>query len=45
MSNSLDYLLDSDVIIWHLRGRKEATEMLRDLKCFLPHHVEMKPSG
>ena len=26
------FLLDSDVIIWHLRGRKEITEMLRDLQ-------------
>jgi predicted nucleic acid-binding protein len=26
------YLLDSDIIIWHLRGRKEITEMLRDLQ-------------
>lgn len=26
------FLLDSDVIIWHLRGRKEMTEMLRDLQ-------------
>ncbi len=26
------FLLDSDVIIWHLRGRKEVTEMLRDLQ-------------
>lgn len=24
--------MDSDVIIWHLRGRKEVTEMLRDLQ-------------
>ena len=28
------FLLDSDVIIWHLRGRKEVTEMLRDLHKF-----------
>jgi len=28
------YLLDSDTIIWHLRGRKEVTEMLRDLQRF-----------
>jgi predicted nucleic acid-binding protein len=28
------FLLDSDVIIWHLRGRKEVTEMLRDLQRF-----------
>ena len=28
------FLLDSDVIIWHLRGRKEVTEMLRDLQKF-----------
>lgn len=26
------FLLDSDVIIWHLRGRKEVTEMLRELQ-------------
>jgi len=26
------FLLDSDVIIWHLRGREEVTEMLRDLQ-------------
>jgi predicted nucleic acid-binding protein len=26
------FLLDSDIIIWHLRGRKEITEMLRDLQ-------------
>ena len=26
--------MDSDVIIWHLRGRKEVTEMLRDLQRF-----------
>jgi len=26
--------LDSDVIIWHLRGRKEVTEVLRDLQKF-----------
>ena len=26
--------MDSDVIIWHLRGRKEVTEMLRDLQKF-----------
>ena len=26
------YLLDSDVIIWHLRGRREITEMLKDLQ-------------
>ena len=25
------FLLDSDVIIWHLRGRRETTEMLREL--------------
>jgi len=24
--------LDSDVIIWHLRGRKEVTDVLRDLQ-------------
>jgi hypothetical protein len=29
MSN---YLLDSDIIIWHLRGRKEITDMLKDLQ-------------
>jgi predicted nucleic acid-binding protein len=28
------YLLDSGIIIWHLRGRKEVTEMLRDLQRF-----------
>jgi predicted nucleic acid-binding protein len=28
------FLLDSDIIIWHLRGRKEITEMLRDLQKF-----------
>ena len=28
------FLLDSDVIIWHLRGRKEVTETLRDLQRF-----------
>jgi len=28
------FLLDSDVIIWHLRGKKEVTEMLRDLHRF-----------
>jgi tRNA(fMet)-specific endonuclease VapC len=26
------FLLDSDVIIWHLRGRQEVTEMIRDLQ-------------
>jgi predicted nucleic acid-binding protein len=26
------FLLDSDIIIWHLRGRPEVTEMLRDLQ-------------
>jgi predicted nucleic acid-binding protein len=26
------YLLDSDIIIWHLRGRREVTEMLKDLQ-------------
>jgi tRNA(fMet)-specific endonuclease VapC len=26
------YLLDSDIIIWHLRGRIEITEMLKDLQ-------------
>jgi hypothetical protein len=31
MSN---FLVDSDVIIWHLRGRKQVTEMLRDLQRF-----------
>ena len=31
MSN---FLLDSDVIIWHLRGRKQVTEMLKDLQRF-----------
>lgn len=28
------FLLDSDVVIWHLRGRKEVTETLRDLQRF-----------
>jgi predicted nucleic acid-binding protein len=28
------FLLDSDVIIWHLRGRKEVTGMLKDLQRF-----------
>jgi hypothetical protein len=28
------FLLDSDVIIWHLRGRKEVTEVLRDIQTF-----------
>jgi len=28
------FLLDSDIIIWHLRGREEVTEMLRDLERF-----------
>jgi predicted nucleic acid-binding protein len=28
------FLLDSDVIIWHLRGRKEITEELRDIQKF-----------
>jgi hypothetical protein len=28
------FLLDSDVIIWHLRGRKEVTDMLRNLHKF-----------
>jgi len=28
------FLLDSDVIIWHLRGQKDVTEMLRDLQRF-----------
>ena len=26
------FLLDTDVIIWHLRGRHEVTEMLRNLQ-------------
>jgi predicted nucleic acid-binding protein len=26
------YLLDSDIIIWHLRGRIEITEMLKDIQ-------------
>ena len=26
--------MDSDVIIWHLRGRKEVSEVLRDLQKF-----------
>jgi predicted nucleic acid-binding protein len=29
MSN---YLLDSDIMIWHLRGKKVVTEMLRNLQ-------------
>ena len=28
------FLLDSDVIIWHLRGQKDVTEMLRDIQRF-----------
>lgn len=28
------FLLDSDVIIWHLRGRNDVTEMLRGLQRF-----------
>ncbi len=28
------FLLDSDVIIWHLRGREEVTAVLRDLQRF-----------
>jgi predicted nucleic acid-binding protein len=28
------FLLDSDIIIWHLRGRDEVTGMLRDLQRF-----------
>ncbi len=28
------FLLDSDVIIWHLRGRTEITEMLKDIQKF-----------
>jgi predicted nucleic acid-binding protein len=28
------FLLDSDIIIWHLRGREEVTMMLRDLQRF-----------
>jgi predicted nucleic acid-binding protein len=28
------FLLDSDVIIWHLRGRTGVQEMLRDLQVF-----------
>ena len=28
------FLLDSDVLIWHLRGREEVTEMLRELQKF-----------
>ncbi len=28
------FLLDSDFIIWHLRGRHEATEMIRKLQNF-----------
>ncbi len=26
------YLLDSDIMIWHLRGKKAVTELLRDLQ-------------
>ncbi len=28
------FLLDSDVIIWHLRGRKEVTDTLREIQKF-----------
>jgi predicted nucleic acid-binding protein len=28
------FLLDSDIIIWHLRGRREVAEMLRDIQKF-----------
>jgi predicted nucleic acid-binding protein len=28
------FLLDSDTIIWHLRGREKITEMLKDLQKF-----------
>ena len=28
------FLLNSDIIIWHLRGQEEVTEMLRDLQRF-----------
>jgi predicted nucleic acid-binding protein len=28
------FLLDSDIIIWHLRGREKVTEMLKDLQKF-----------
>ena len=28
------FLLDSDMIIWHLRGRREVTKVLRDLQRF-----------
>ena len=28
------FLLDSDVIIWHLRGRKGVTDVLRDIQRF-----------
>ncbi len=28
------FLLDSDVIIWHLRGKPEVTGMLRELQAF-----------
>lgn len=28
------FLLDTDVIIWHLRGRPEVTKTLRDLQAF-----------
>ena len=28
------FFLDSDIIIWHLRGRKEITEMLKEIQSF-----------
>ena len=28
------FLLDSDIIIWHLRGRREVAEMLKDMQRF-----------
>jgi predicted nucleic acid-binding protein len=28
------FLLNSDIIIWHLRGRKESTEMLKEIQSF-----------
>lgn len=28
------FLLDSDIIIWHLRGRREIMEMLKDIQKF-----------
>jgi predicted nucleic acid-binding protein len=28
------FLLDSDIIIWHLRGRREVAELLKDIQRF-----------